>query len=360
MEASKPPRRDMSDVVHLTLALTLLWLLLHAGNIGDFWVRRYAAGLPFMEHPARAVERLLMTTMVSAVMTPLLIYLIRLIPRGGRLDAAALMRFIGAVLAFSILRALVGEVVFSTVWEYPLTARRFRGALLFQTHSHAVNVAIAGAFILLYDSGKAGLERERLRAALTVSRLQQLRAQFRPHFLLNTLNTIATLVHREPKKADSLITSLASLLRWTLDLDEVDQITLKEELEFVQHYLMIQQVRFGPRLEASIDASEETLRCTVHPLVLQPLVENAIIHGLRNAHPRGHVRITARIDGEALVLQVRDSGSADPTTVRRGVGLKNLEERLSAMYGERAKLSFRSESDELVAEVRIPARAGNA
>jgi len=350
----------MSDVVNLTLAITLLWLLLHAASIGDFWLNRYLAGLPFTEHPARAVERLLITTVVSGVMTPLLIYLVRLTPRGERLGAAAWTRFIGVVLVFSILRALLGEVVFSTVWDYPLTARRFRGALLIQTYNHAVNVAIAGAFILIYDSGQAGLERERLRAALMVSRLQQLRAQFRPHFLLNTLNTIATLVHREPKTADGLITSLASLLRWTVDLDETDQITLKDELEFVQHYLTIQQVRFGPRLAASIDAPEETLRCAVHPFVLQPLVENAIIHGLRNAHPRGHVEITARIDGDALVLQVRDSGSADPATIRRGVGLKNLEERLSAMYGERANLSFRSESDELVAEVRIPTRKGKA
>ena len=360
MHASKSPHPGLSHVVNLTLAITLLWLLLHAANIADFWIRRYVAGLPFIEHPAKAVERLLLTTVVSGVMTPLLIYLVGLIPRGERLGAAAWMRFIGVVLGFAVLRALLGEVAFSTVFDYPLTTHRFRGALLVQTHTHAVNVAIASAFILIYDSGQAGLERERLRAALTVSRLQQLRAQFRPHFLLNTLNTIATLVHREPKTADGLITSLASLLRWTLDLDEADRITLKEELEFVQHYLTIQQARFGPRLEASIDAPEETLRCTVQPLVLQPLVENAIIHGLRDAHPRGHVRISARIDRDALVLQVRDSGSADPVTIRPGVGLKNLEERLSAMYGERAKLSFRRQADELVAEVRIPARAGAA
>jgi two-component system LytT family sensor kinase len=360
MSATKSPRRDMSDVVNLTLAITLLWLLLHAANIAEVWVNRYVAGRPVIEHPTRAVERLLMATLVSALMTPLLIYLVRLIPRGERLGAAAWARFIGVVLAFAIVRAIIGEIAFGTLWDYPLTVHRFRGALFLQTHTHAVNAAIAGAFIVIYDSGQAGLERERLRAALTVSRLQQLRAQFRPHFLLNTLNTIATLVHREPKTADGLITSLASLLRWTLDLDEVDHIRLKEELEFVQHYLTIQQVRFGPRLEASIDAPPETLRCTVHPLVLQPLVENAIIHGLRNAHPKGHVRITAAIDGNALVLQVRDSGGADPSTVHRGVGLKNLEERLSAMYGERGTLAFRSEAGEFVAEVRIPTRSGKA
>jgi LytS/YehU family sensor histidine kinase len=264
------------------------------------------------------------------------------------------------VVAFSILRALVGEIVFDVMWHFPLTGRNLQRALLVQTHTHAVNVAIAGAFILLHDSAQSGLERERLRAALTVSRLQQLRAQFRPHFLLNTLNTIATLVHRDPKTADGLVTSLAALLRWTLDLDDVDQITLDEELEFVQHYLTIQQVRFGARLEASIDAPDDTLQCTVHPLVLQPLVENAIIHGLADAHPVGRVRIAARLDRETLVLQVRDSGAADPKNVRRGIGLKNLEERLTAMYGERGSLSFRAEGEEFVAEVRIPASARQA
>ncbi|HEX8618985.1 MAG TPA: histidine kinase [Thermoanaerobaculia bacterium] len=356
MDASTSIRRDMSDVAFLTLAISVLWLLLHAANIADHLFGLYVHGKN-LEVPARALVRLVVTTVLSGVMTPLLIYLLRRIPRGERLNAAAWMHFIGVVLAFAVLRTVVGAISFAALWDYALTWHGLKRAMIVQTHTHAVHVAIAGAIILLYDNAQSGLERERLRAALTVSRMQQLRAQFRPHFLLNTLNTIATLVHRDPKTADDLITSLAALLRWTVDLDDVAEIPLEDELEFVQDYLTIQQVRFGARLQASIDAADDVLQCSVIPQVLQPLVENAIIHGIPHAYPTGRVRITARIDRDTLVLQVRDSGSADPAAISRGIGLKNLEERLTTMYGGRGTLSFCNEADELVAEVRIPARA---
>ena len=346
----------MSDVAFLTLVISVLWLLLHAANIADHLIGEYLRGREIV--PARALVRLVLTTLLSGAITPPLIYLLRAIRRGERQRLAASMQFIGVVLVFAILRSVMGEIAFAWLWDRPVTGQGLQNAMLRQTHSHAVHIAIAGAVIFLYDNAQAGLERERLRAALTVSRMQQLRAQFRPHFLLNTLNTIATLVHRDPQTAENLITSLATLLRWTLDVDDVAEIPLGEELEFVRHYLNIQQVRFSARLEASLDAPKDALRCSVLPQVLQPLVENAIIHGLPHAYPTGRVRITARIDGDALVLQVRDSGGADPATVSRGVGLKNLEERLATMYGGRGTLSFCNEAGEFVAQVRIPARAG--
>ena len=345
----------MSDVAVLTLTISALWLLLTAAHIGDQMMGRYLSGKGI--RPALALQNLLLHTTLSVAITPLLIYLLRLIRQGVRLGAAAWTHFIGVVLAVAILRNLMGFFADAVFFGPPATLQRLKIALLVDSHTHAIEITIAGAVILLYYNAQAGLERERLRSALTVSRMQQLRAQFRPHFLLNTLNTIATLVHRDPKTADDMITSLATLLRWTLDLDDVAEIPLEEELEFVQHYLTIQQVRFGARLEASIDAADDASQCNVLPQVLQPLVENAIIHGLPHAHPTGRVRITARIDGDALVLQVRDSGSADPATVSRGIGLTNLEERLTIMYGGRGTLSFSREADEFVAEVRIPARA---
>jgi hypothetical protein len=347
----------MSDVAFLTLTISALWLLVTSANIADEMIGRYLGGTDVQ--PALAFQYLLLNTTVSVAITPLLIYLLRRIRHGARRGAAAWMHFIAVVIGVGILRVIVGHLAVAIFLAPPLTLRRLTMTLLLETHTHAIEMTIAGAFVLLYYSAQSGVERERLRAALTVSRMQQLRAQFRPHFLLNTLNTIATLVHRDPKTADDLITSLGTLLRWTLDLDDVAEIPLEEELEFVQHYLTIQQVRFGPRLEASIDARDDALQCTVLPQVLQPLVENAIIHGLPNAHPTGRVRITARIEGDVLVLQVRDSGSADPATVSRGIGLRNLEERLTTMYGARGTLSFFNERDEFVAEVRIPARAGN-
>lgn len=353
--ALKPPRRDMSDVAFLTLTISALWLLVTSANIADEMIARYLTGRDLQ--PVLAFQSLLLNTTVSVAITPLLIYLLRRIRHGARRGAAAWMHFIGVVFAVGVLRTFVGHVAIAIFLAPPLTFQRLKMTLLLETHTMAIENTIAGAFVLLYYSVQSGVERERLRAALTVSRMQQLRAQFRPHFLLNTLNAIATLVHRDPKTADNLITSLATLLRWTLDVEDVAEVPLEEELEFVQHYLTIQQVRFGARLEVAIDAPDDVLQYNVLPQVLQPLVENAIIHGLADAHPIGRLRITARMDRDELVLQVRDSGSADPATVRPGIGLKNLEERLTTMYGGRGTLSFSNEGKEFVAEVRTPARA---
>jgi anti-sigma regulatory factor (Ser/Thr protein kinase) len=357
MDAAKSSRREGSGVGVLTLVISVLWLVLGAANIANQIIFDIVAGrdVPL----GQAFLTLLVSTTLSVMITPVLIYLLRLIRHDERFGVAAWIHFIGIVFAVAILRVFIGHLTTNVMRGRPLTWEGLRMALLLVTHIHVVYVALGAAVVLLYDNAQADLERERLRAALTVSRLQQLRAQFRPHFLLNTLNTIATLVHREPKTADDVVTSLGTLLRWTIGLDDVAEVTLKEELAFVQHYLSIQQVRFGARLEASIDAPDDTLQCTVLPLALQPLVENAMIHGLPHAHPTGRLRITARIDGGALVLQVRDNGSADPAKVRRGTGLKNLEERLRAMYGGRGTLSFYSEADEFVAEVRMPARSGD-
>lgn len=345
----------MSDVGRLTLMISALWVLLTVADLADSMLGEYLAGRDL--HVRFALRGFVVSTTLSVIITPLLIYLLRLGRHRERLGVTAWMYFIVVVLVVALLRNFMGTIVGTALMDRPLTWQHLRMSLLLMTHTHALNITIAGAVILVYDYAQAALERERLRAALTVSRMQQLRAQFRPHFLLNTLNTIATLVHRDPKTADDLITSLGTLLRWTLDLDDVAEISLEEELEFVRHYLTIQQVRFGPRLEASIDAPADTLLCAVLPQVLQPLVENAIIHGLPDAYPIGRVKITARIHGDALVLQVRDSGSADATIVDRGIGLKNLEERLTTMYGGRGRLSFFNEAGEFVAEVRTPARA---
>ena len=358
MNTLKSSPRDMSDIGVLTLMISALWVLLTVADLADSMLGEYMAGRDIQ--PGFALMGFVVSTTLSVMITPLLIYLLRLVERGGRLRATAWLHFIGVVLAVAVLRNLMGRVVGSVLMDRALTWEELKMSLLLMTHSHALDIAIAGAVILVYDNAHADLERERLRTALTVSRMQQLRAQFRPHFLLNTLNTIATLVHRDPRTADDLITSLGTLLRWTLDVDDVAEIPLGEELQFVRDYLTIQQVRFGPRLEASIDVVDDALRCSVPPQILQPLVENAIIHGLPHAHPTGRVRITARIDCDALVLKVCDSGAGDPVSVSRGVGLRNLEERLTTMYGEKGTLSFRSEANEFVAEVRIPARAVEA
>lgn len=344
----------MSDLGVLTLAVSILWLLLMLAHTADDLLGAYVRGHKLAI--GTAAFRLLVSTLLSVAFTPLLVYLLRIVAVGERLRVAYGVYFLLVVLLVATSRTVLGDVAGSVINNRPMTWPHLKRSLLLTTHTHALYATMAGALILLYDFARAGLQRERLHAALAASQLQQLRAQLRPHFLLNTLNTIATLVHRDPKTADSVVTSLGTLLRRTLDLDDVPEITLDEELAFVRHYLAIQQTRFGERLRVDIEAGSETLRCAVLPLVLQPLVENAILHGIANDAGGGRLRITSALDGDALVVQVRDSGLADPAAIRRGVGLRNVEARLDAMYGTRGSLRFHREREEFVAEVRMPAR----
>lgn len=173
-------------------------------------------------------------------------------------------------------------------------------------------------------------ERELARA-----QLQALRAQVHPHFLFNTLNTIAALVPDQPRAADRMIAELATLLRASLRSDGALEVPLREELELVRAYLDIEQVRFGPRLTAEWDVDEAAGSALVPALLLQPLVENAVRHGLWPRDEPGRVRIAAHRSGGELRIAVEDDGVgvAPGGPVAEGVGLANSRARLRRLYG---------------------------
>jgi LytS/YehU family sensor histidine kinase len=193
-------------------------------------------------------------------------------------------------------------------------------------------------------------ERERkaleLEARLTDARLQALRMQLQPHFLFNTLNAISTLVHRDPRAADEMIGNLSELLRATLDNSD-QEIPLRQELDFLDRYLEIQQVRFGERLRIEKEIDAAAMDAQVPTFILQPLVENAVRHGVEPQTTPGLVRVVARRDGDALRLAVEDNGTnhkPGPKS-REGIGLPNTRARLKEMYGDRGRLTLTSASD---------------
>ncbi len=203
-------------------------------------------------------------------------------------------------------------------------------------------------------------ERERQAAELEMllaeARLQALRMQLHPHFLFNTLNAIATLVHKDATAADEMIGNLSELLRATLDTSE-HEIPLHRELDFLNRYLEIQQVRFGDRLrvEKAVDAA--ALEAMVPPLILQPLVENAVRHGIEPHRAAGLVHIDARRDGGLLRLTVRDSGTGPKprTQPPQGIGLANTRARLRELYGDGARLTLTSGAEGgFSVELQIP------
>lgn len=182
-----------------------------------------------------------------------------------------------------------------------------------------------------------------LEAQLAQAQLQALKMQLHPHFLFNTLNAIATLVRKsENRAATDMIAGLSDLLRMTLDREAAQEVSLEEELAFLQHYLQIEQIRFEDRLRVEMHIAPETLSARVPNLVLQPLVENAIRHGVARRAAAGLVEIRAdRVNGY-LRVQVRDDGPGFVTQQPdgSGVGLSNTIARLERMYGPQHRITF--------------------
>jgi hypothetical protein len=229
-----------------------------------------------------------------------------------------------------------------------------------------------------------------LQAQLAEARLSVLRTQLNPHFLFNTLHAVSALVERDPKGVRRMIARLSELLRYTLDGTTEQEIPLYEELELLRRYLEIMQIRFQGRLETRIDAASDVRDALVPNLILQPLVENALKHGVNGTTGAGRVEVTARRVGDDVVLTVRDSGdtasggASAPTSVTgaggadgadneteldastgeqtmigdgtsSGVGLRNTRERLEQLYGAHQRFVLApAPSGGMVAEVVLP------
>ena len=213
-----------------------------------------------------------------------------------------------------------------------------------------------------YQRSKDRERREaELESRLVQARLQALRMQLNPHFLFNTLNSIASLVYEEPQAADEMIGSLSELLRLALDDSTRQEITLREELNFLDKYLLIEQARFGERLRIEKEIEPDALDATVPILILQPLVENAVKHGIEMQLAPGLIRVVAIKSGDKLLLQVADNGrgaeAAADGNLKEGVGLSNTRSRLKELYGESASLTIRAgETGGFLAEIQIPWR----
>jgi signal transduction histidine kinase len=187
----------------------------------------------------------------------------------------------------------------------------------------------------------AARERVRLQSRLAESQLEALKLQLHPHFLFNTLNAITALIHRDPGRAEQMVTGLSELLRVSLGSAGVQEVPLARELEILEYYVDIQQVRFRDRLTVTIDAEPDTQRALVPNLILQPLVENAIKHGIAPRAAAGHIDVVARRRDGVLVLAVRDDGVGESVIEERreGVGLANSRARLTSLYGDAQRFS---------------------
>jgi signal transduction histidine kinase len=203
------------------------------------------------------------------------------------------------------------------------------------------------------------LQTSQLEARLAMSRLQVLKMQLHPHFLFNTLNAISELIYKDPESAERMIGDLSDLLRMSFQNLEVQEITLKQELEFLRKYLEIEQMRFHDRLRVEMKIAPETLDAQVPNMILQPLVENAIKHGLAPRSEGGKIEIGAERSNGHLQITVSDDGIGVPfndvENLPEGVGLSNTRKRLRHLYGERHQFELAtSEKSGLKVNLTIP------
>lgn len=205
-------------------------------------------------------------------------------------------------------------------------------------------------------SAQLALEKAQLEAGLKQAQLDVLRARLNPHFLFNSLQNISVMTKQDPQTASRMLARLGDLLRAVLRQDSEPESTLYEEIELTRAYAAIEQMRFGDRLDVRFAIAPEVLQAMLPCFLLQPLIENAIIHGLRGTGKTGIIGISAATDGRDLVVTITDNGIGAPeealTGKKMGVGLGSTLERLATLYPERQTLSMRRPA-EGGTEVRI-------
>jgi two-component system, LytTR family, sensor kinase len=203
---------------------------------------------------------------------------------------------------------------------------------------------------------------QQLQTALIQAQLDAVRSRLQPHFLFNTLNSIAVLIKESPAQAADTVKSLSDLLRYVLKNIENQFSTLEKEIEFLRQYLSIEQVRFGPRLDVKINYSEDLNKLYIPTLILQPLVENAIQHGIAKHRGKGFIVIDIKKEKDVMHVMILNSGSYNSDkNNKNGIGLKMTSDRLNALFG--ADYTFKlgstpSGSTQALIEIPVPGELG--
>ncbi len=221
-------------------------------------------------------------------------------------------------------------------------------------------VGLSHALIYYRESRGRALRAAQLEVKLAEAQLTRLHQQLHPHFLFNTLHAISALMHRDVEAADRMLMRLSDLLRMTLENLGQPEVSLQNELDFLEKYLQIEQTRFADRLTVRFDVQPETLDIRVPSLLLQPLVENSIKHGVAKKAGAGHIDISARRDGDKLLIEVRDDGaglSEDAlTALQKGIGVSTTRARLQHLFGADFRFEFHRLTEGVAVLVAVPWR----
>jgi sensor histidine kinase YesM len=263
---------------------------------------------------------------------------------------------LGVVIGFGLVAAVFDPSSFRWILQP-------RWLAIMGLSSFVISVILSAVFFARERQARteAELERERLRGEriareAALANLRALQAQIEPHFLFNTLANVTSLVDPDPAKAKAMLESFIQFLRASLAATRLESTTLGAEAELIAAYLHVLQVRMGDRLRYRIDIPDELRATAIAPMLLQPVVENAIRHGLEPKVEGGEVTFGARREGADIVIRIGDTGVGFAAVTRGGVGLTNLRARLKLLHGENASLAV---SDNplggAIVTIRIPA-----
>lgn len=323
----------------------LIWLFAGVITGGQSWYFRVAAG---REAPW---DTILITSSTFALLWFLLTPVIVWLSTRFHIERTRWPARIGLHILFALITAFVQLTAFNLIALFAQNAE-ITFARVSQLVVSNFDYGLLVYFVILlvhhawhyYERMQAEQVRSaQLQAELAQAQLQALKMQLHPHFLFNTLNTIAVLIHENPEAAGRVLELLSDLLRRSLKNAGVQEVALQHELEFLKTYLEIEQTRFGERMSVRMNVAPETLTASVPNLILQPLVENAVRHGIAKRRGPGWIEISAARENGALLLRVRDNGlglEGNAASQNGGIGLANTRARLHTLYGERGALKL--------------------
>lgn len=299
-------------------------------------------------------------------LTPPIIQLTRRIPferkQLGRFSVTLILLGLG----FGFLHFLLETAIKYPLWvifiEPKPDMNEFYSAIYYRYHMNfLIFLFIAGgAYAIEHFNKSKNLElvTSRLQAQLAQAQVAALKQQLHPHFLFNVHHSIIGLVlKKENKTAIQMLTLLSDLLRVTLDLGNIHLITLRQELDILQLYLKIHQLRMGERLVVNYEIDPSVLPEPVPALILQPIVENAIKHAVEPFSRQGQILISAYVKENLLFLEVRDNGPGIAAIPHLGIGLQNTKDRLAQLYGENGKITFVNRHPGCSVLIQIPFQA---
>ena len=280
-------------------------------------------------------------------------------------SSSAWLAHLAAACIASLLWIGVARVLASVLTQtasFPGLERQIARAypILFGSGVFLYLLAVALYYILLSNEAAHEAARREIEAQSLAreSELKALKTQVNPHFVFNCLNSISALTSSDPATAREMCIRLAEFLRKTLGLGEKSQISLQEELDLVHAYLSVEQIRFGARLRLEESTDPTTLAYSVPPLLLQPLVENAIRHGIATLSEGGWIKLEiTNSNPESLTINIENN--FDPDAPRRkgaNIGLKNVRQRIDATYGSRARFDVRAEGGNFRIALQLPAQ----